>query len=246
MKKLSYIIALTLSVGSFASTELDDLIEGVDESSTDFSAFMEEYYGETVEVPEEAGAAEVEAAPLEKPSPVKHAPQERVKPVAAPVFEAKPNAEVFNTSSDALLVTNIPETSRLFFQDEVKILPYNSIVYYKSGKREYSNPLKDAEGNFKNELTTFCSFNLKKFGIGRRMDAGKEFEITGIEHANDQINFENFGMVNVQKVTVKLDNEHLKSLTCLSTEKSNPFTIGDVLYETGGVIDFKLRDFISI
>lgn len=253
MKKSLLFLSVAIASSAFASTELENLAKGVDSSSPEFAQFLANFVegGESVK-------DSVETSEGVTTEPVKEAIEEQatlltkkveppqplvaVKPFSASDSEPK---KYSSTSSD-FLISNIPQTSRIVFNSQINILPYNSQVHFKNGERLYHSPIKNEDGSYKNELTTFCTLNLSEYGIGRRIDKSKEFEIKKIDYSKETISFKGYGDVKMQRVVMHLDNPHLKDITCLSTQQMGDFTIGDVKYQTGGILDFRLRDYISI
>lgn len=153
---------------------------------------------------------------------------------------------VDSKSQDGLYASNIPQTSALVFQDVFKILPYNSVAYYQNGKRLYGNPMQKTSDEFENSLGTFCKLNFIDFEIGRTIDETQEFLIKKVRYSEADMKFAVHGDVTIRELSIELQNPHLKSLYCLSTDKTRPLTIGNIKYEMGGLVDFKLRDFVGI
>ncbi len=273
LKPLVALILMSTSVGATTINEVESLGSSVDENSGDFNSFMADYIGESwdddaaKQANTAAPAKEVqilnvdrESAPDVMDKTVQQVIDERmIDPPQTYNEESSENTEEWKyvlrhqngklldeKSSDGIYASNIPQTSAMVFQSDFRILPYRNTAYFHNGKRVYYNPLKANNDDFSNSLTTFCKLDFVKFEIGRQIDEGQHFGVKKVRYKESEMKFAVHGAVTIRELKIDLDNNHLKSLHCLSTDKTRPMTIGNIRYETGGLIDFKLRDFVGI
>lgn len=147
-------------------------------------------------------------------------------------------------SFDHVFLLNVPIETQIKPNEDIYIYPYRSAIIYNDGKLVSSSPLK------LNDSTTFCYFVVEKSGHVRRMKENSKntLLITGNKsikgnfssHINDKIVLEKF------ETTFSLDNEHLKAIKCLTTEKKLPLTIEDFNRETGNKFNFIFPSIIDI
>ncbi len=152
---------------------------------------------------------------------------------------AKGNLSGTPSSLDGLYIQNIPQTSAVHFSEKLQLLPYNSEMVFSEGRRVFN---KEELPN--NTAYTRCSLVFKDFGVGRNIKANQDFLITKVAASATEFALDPTKIRH--EIVIKLANEHLNTVYCESTEKASPFTIGDLKYQFGGIINFKLRDFIDI
>lgn len=157
-----------------------------------------------------------------------------------PEENTKVEEKVKLESNGGLLVSNIPEDSEVVFHEEFKILPKENVMFFDDGARVYSNPVKNEK------FLTYCFFQLTDSGAGRKINKGKSFKINNVSSVYSEKNFDVYGDVTIQKVEFDLDNDHLRKLTCFSSQKDKPLIIDDIYYESGSSFSIKLSDYISI
>lgn len=254
MKKPYIALICTLfPLSVMAANPIDELASSVDSDSEEYANFLANFFDNE---PSNTTIGAKSTPSTHEASPKKDGAANKVASVSQ---SAKSEQEVplmsDNNSSQAktyskpeygLLISNIPETSELKFNKDVNLLPYKNVAYYMKGQRVYFNPLKNEDGTYRNELVTFCSLNFTDYGIGRRIRSGKSYSITEVGYSKTSQDIAKYGSVNIQKVVMNIDNEHLKAVTCFSTEKNNQFTIGDLMYEVSNIFDIKLRDYVDI
>nr|CAH7329652.1 conserved exported hypothetical protein [Vibrio chagasii] len=141
----------------------------------------------------------------------------------------------------ALYLRNIPASSIVTFSEDVTLLPKETVVYYNNGNRVYENPL--GTGSL---VETYCQLRLTHFDAGRRLPAGKSVSVNKVLEKSYDQETSDFGEVKLQVVRMDLINPHLKRLVCISNDNSEPLSINDITYETGGSIDIKIRNFIDV
>ncbi|HAS8540979.1 TPA: hypothetical protein I7730_14405 [Vibrio vulnificus] len=141
----------------------------------------------------------------------------------------------------ALYLRNVPASSILTFNEDVTLLPKETVVYYNNGKRVYENPL--SSGSL---VETYCQLRLTHFDAGRRLPSGRSVSVNKVLEESFTETTSDYGDVNLQVVRMDLINPHLKRLVCISNDSSEPLSINDITYETGGAVDIKVRNFIDV
>lgn len=247
-------IGLSLAIPSMADESMSDLASAVDEDSTEFMSFFSGITGENPSAKENIQAPTPTTAinNYENTRPdlddklvtnmiIEQAASSGVKEKTKEMLVAENQKVQFASTKgmDGLYIHNIPETSMLTFKQKLDVMPYRTEVIFHDGKRVHDTSSLDSD-----IPTTVCKLIFSDFGIGRRIKESDEFLITRVE--KDATRDTSDPRKVKREVAVLFDNEHLKMLYCSTTEKTRPLTIGDVKYQFGSSINFKLRDFVEI
>lgn len=238
-----------------AANPIDELANSVDTDSKEYANFLADFLGKDSDDNKSIAKEAITKSPDDSHAISKNVVEKAdvLKPklsatqaLPEPDHTSEAQEKTYAKAEYGLMISNIPETSEISFNKDVNLLPYKNVAYYMKGKRVYFNPLKNDDGTYRNELVTFCSLNFTDYGIGRRIRTGKSYQVSEVGYSKSSQKIEKYGDVNIQKVVLRIDNDHLKAVTCFSTEKNNQFTIGDLMYEVGNIFDIKLRDYVDI
>lgn len=258
MKKRKLLIAISMglsfAIPSMANDSMGDLASAVDEDSKEFMSFFSGITGEDPNAKEEITAPKPTTTinnyensrpdlddKLARNMIIEEAASSGVKEKTKEMLTAETQKVKFASTKgmDGLYAHNIPETSMLTFKQKLDVMPYRSEVIYHDGKRVH-----DTSSLPSDTPTTVCKLIFSDFGIGRRIKESDEFLITRVE--KDATRDITDPRKIKREIAVLFDNEHLKMLYCSTTEKTRPLTIGDIKYQFGSSINFKLRDFVEI
>ena len=145
-------------------------------------------------------------------------------------------------SYDHVYLLNIPIETKLYANQDLYIYPYRDGIIYKDGELISKAPLED------NVETTYCYIKVEESGTIRRFKANQDKSLTVTSNYSTKQVFknENNKVLEMYQTTFYFDNDHIKSLRCLTTEKKMPMTIGDMNKQMGDLFKFEFPEIVDI
>lgn len=135
---------------------------------------------------------------------------------------------------------NIPLETKIYANKDILIFPHREFVMYDNGNLISTSPIKNEE------KTTFCYIEVNKQGNFRRIPASMENDknpkyltIKGVE-ANLST------QTKKSEVSFIFENDHIKALTCVTTEDNHLLKIEDIQKETGYIFRYSFPEIIDV
>lgn len=135
---------------------------------------------------------------------------------------------------------NIPTSSMLVFKERSSLLPRENTLHFEGGKRVFSEPSSSST------LKSLCIVKLSQSGLGRTIRKDNSYKITDVQSREKSYQVEGLGTINKQELIFIINDEHVKSVSCMSTQKSTDMNVSDLREITGGILDIELRKYLEI
>lgn len=244
-------VASMLAIASANANGIDSYLEGIEGVSLeDVSQYLSKYEVETDVTEKEPLTKKIQPSSKVTPEKVDQPPLVSARALLKPFQRSKADMDNLidsmnsesNTGLHTLYLRNIPQSSILKFNRQLLILPNETTAFFQAGQRIYSKPSIQSQSP-----TQFCLFSLSKTGKARKVIEERELVIREIQEHNSIFKSkvdESETLVRVSKLM--LDNPDLKEIICIGSGISKPLSIGDLLGETGGLIEVKMQDYTEI
>lgn len=147
-----------------------------------------------------------------------------------------------------IFLYNIPLETKIYANTDIMIFPNRDMLIYYDGALVTESPLLTSE------LSTFCYIDVLKQGGFRRIPSfdEKNQNKKGLKIVGSESKSANYSSLNGNGTLLKrthtflFDNQHIKSLTCVTTEPNKELKTSDIIKATGDLFRFEFPSIIDV
>jgi hypothetical protein len=159
-------------------------------------------------------------------------------------FDEQVELEPEIKNADHIYLLNIPVRAKIYANKDFFIFPHREGMIFDDGKIVATTPFKYED------KASYCYVAVEKSGSTRifPQSKSKALTITVNNSLKKEVKstFDHNLLLEIYETTFGVDNQHIKAVKCITSEKGMPMTIGDFKFETGGQFEFEFPAVVDI